>query len=99
MANTTYKVIGKQRGSFTTKEGQNIEFKHLFVTQPIVFPADSHATFEGVKTDKLKCNDKAFDKVVLGGCYDFYFDKFGSVVMVDAAADFDSSDVPFKLKA
>lgn len=98
MANTIYKVVGKQRGSFRSKDsGQDINFRHVFTAQPIVFPEDSHATFEGVKTDKLKCNDKVYDRVCVGGCYEFYFDKNGTVVMVDSAPDFDSSDLPFSV--
>lgn len=91
-----YKVVGKQRGSFKDKEsGQDVNFCSVFTAQPIVFPDASNATFSGVKTDKHKANDRVFDKVVLGGCYEFFFDKHGRVVMVDDAPDFDSSGLPF----
>lgn len=96
MANTTYKVIGKQRGSFTDKkDGREVQFRHLFTAQPIVFPADSHAEFDGVKTDKLKASDRAFDRVQVGECYEFFFDKYGAVMMAEPAEDFDSSAMPF----
>lgn len=86
------KIIGCERKSFTTKEGDTIEGTSLYITDKIPPQRGEGCTADRIFLSKNKLNDLSFVPVV-GMDIEVLYNKYGKVSTIRLITDAGSDDI------